>query len=229
MRSALWVVVPVKDLAHAKQRLAGLLSADERRALFRAMLEDVLATLSCCRRLAGVAVVTRDAEARALAARYGARVLEEDADRGHTSASTFGARTLAAEGVTGMLQLPGDLPLITPEDVDAVLDSHGDAPAVTIAPSRDELGSNAVACSPADVLPLRFGDDSYVPHLRRARALGIEPSVVRRRGLALDVDTPDDLIEFLASPSTTRAYDYLASSGVAGRIVDGNGLQPVPP
>ena len=229
MRSALWVVMPVKELAHAKQRLAGLLSAGERHVLFRAMLEDVLATLARCRRLAGVAVVTRDAEARVLAQRYGARVLEEDADRGHTSASTFGARALAAEGVTGMLQLPGDLPLITPEDVDAVLDAHGDAPAVTIAPSRDELGSNAVACSPADVLPLRFGDDSYVPHLRRARALGIEPAVVRRRGLALDVDTPDDLRAFLAAPSATRAYDYLSGSGIAERVGVGDGLQPAPP
>ena len=229
MPAALWVVMPVKNLADAKQRLAGVLNARERRALFRAMLEDVLESVSRCDRLAGVAMVTRDREARALAARYGARVLEQDADLGHTSASSFGARVLAAEGALGMLQLPADIPLVIPQDVDAVLDAHGDAPAVTLAPSHDELGSNAVACSPADVLPLRFGDDSYVPHLRRARALGIEPAVVRRRGLALDVDTPDDLRTFLAAPSATRAYDYLSGSGIAERVGVGDGLQPAPP
>ena len=229
MRAALWVVMPVKNLADAKQRLAGVLNAEERRALFRAMLEDVLASVSRCGDLAGVAMVTRDREACALAARYRARVLQEDADRGHTSASSFGVRVLASEGVTGMLQLPADIPLITTQDVDAVLDAHGEAPAVTLAPSRDELGSNAVACSPADVLPLRFGDDSYHPHVRRARSLGIEPCVIRRRGLALDIDTPDDLREFLSSPSSTRAYDYLTSSGIADRIADGDGLQSVPP
>jgi len=229
MRAALWVVMPVKNLADAKQRLAGVLSADERQGLFRAMLEDVLVTLSRCRALAGVVMVTRDPQARTLAARYGARVLEEAANRGHTAASTFGARTLASEGVHGMLQLPADIPLLSPQDVDAVLAAHAGAPAVTLAPSRDERGSNAVACSPPDVLSLRFGDDSYVPHLRRARALGIEPAVVRRPGLALDVDTPEDLRAFLASPSSTRAYDYLESSGIAERVTVRESRQSLPP
>ncbi len=228
-RSSLWAVVPVKNLQHAKQRLTSVLSAGERHGLFRAMLEDVLSALSECRGLAGVVLVTRDSEAKALAARYGARVLEEEENRGHTAASGFGVRTLAAEGVPGMVQLPADIPLVTPEDIDALLRAHGSAPAVTLAPSRDERGSNAVACSPPEVLPLRFGDDSYFPHLQRARALGIEPGVVHRPGLALDVDTPDDLLAFLATPSRTRAYDYLVRSHIAERLVDAANAQSVPP
>jgi 2-phospho-L-lactate guanylyltransferase len=88
---------------------------------------------------------------------------------------------------------------------------------------------NAVACSPPDLLPLRFGDDSYFPHLDRARALGIEPGIVQRPGLALDVDTPDDLRAFLATPSATRAYDYLIRSGIAHRMVAAVDTQPAPP
>ena len=117
----------------------------------------------------------------------------------------------------------------TPDDVDALLAAHGSAPAVTLAPSRDERGSNAVACSPADVLPLRFGDDSYSPHVRRARALGIEPVIVKRPGLALDVDTLDDLLTFLATPSRTRAYDFLARSGIAERVVNEADAQSLAP
>jgi 2-phospho-L-lactate guanylyltransferase len=117
-----------------------------------------------------------------------------------------------------MMQVPADIPLITPEDVGALLQAHSDAPAVTLAPSRDERGSNAVVYSPADLLPLRFGDDSFLPHLRRARALGIEPCVLKRPGLALDVDTPDDLAAFVATPSDTRAYAYSARSGIAERL-----------
>ena len=228
-RSPLWVIVPVKNLQNAKQRLASVLSGAERHALFRAMLEDVLTALSECRGLAGVVLVTLDAEARALAARYGARVLEEQENRGHTAASSFGARRLAQEGVAGMVQLPADIPLVTSEDIDALLEAHAAAPAVTLAPSRDERGSNAVACSPADVLPLRFGDDSYFPHLQRARALGIEPAIVHRPGLALDVDTPDDLLAFLATPSRTRAYDFLVRSGIAERVVQAANAQSPPP
>jgi 2-phospho-L-lactate guanylyltransferase len=228
-RPRLWALVPVKNLRHAKQRLAGVLSAAERHAFFRAMLEDVLSVLSECRGLAGVALVTGDSEARELAACYGARVLDEGGDRGHTSASTFGARALAEEGVPGMVQLPADIPLLTPEDMDALLQAHACAPAVTLAPSRDERGSNALACSPPDVLPLRFGDDSYVPHLDRARALGIEPGIVHRPGFALDIDTGEDLLAFLATPSRTRAFDYLISNGVADRVIAAANPQSVPP
>jgi len=145
-------------------------------------------------------------------------VLAEPENRGHTAASSFGAATLAREGAAGMIQLPADIPLVTASDIGAVLQAHGTAPAVTIAPSRDQLGSNAVACSPPDVLPLRFGDDSFFPHLERAHALGIEPRVVERPGLALDVDTPADLAAFLATPSATRAYAYLQESGIAARL-----------
>ena len=129
----------------------------------------------------------------------------------------------------GMVQLPADIPLLSPEDIDALLRAHGSAPAVTLAPSRDEQGSNAVVCSPPEVLPLRFGDDSYFPHLERARALGIEPTVVQRPALALDVDTPDDLQAFLAKPSPTRAYDYLVRSGIAERLVAAANAQSAPP
>jgi 2-phospho-L-lactate guanylyltransferase len=219
MNRTLWAVVPVKDLAHAKQRLAGVLDAAERQGLFAAMLEDVLAALAASEGLAGILVVTREPQARDLAARYGARVLVEPANRGHTAASTLGAATLAAEGGAGMLQLPADLPLLTAADVDAVLQAHAQAPSITLAPSRDRLGSNAVACSPPDLLPLRFGDDSFYPHLERARALGIEPKIVERAGLALDVDTPADLAAFLATPSATRAYAYLMQSGIAERLL----------
>ena len=225
----LWALVPVKNLQDAKQRLADVLSAGERRALFRAMLEDVLSVLCHCRGLAGVVLVTRDPEARVLAARYGARVLEEEENRGHTAANSFGARALAEEGAAGMLQLPADIPLITSQDIDALLQAHASGPAVTLAPSRDERGSNAVACSPPDLLPLRFGDDSYFPHLDRARSLGIEPGIVQRPGLALDVDTPDDLRAFLATPSATRAYDYLIRSGIAHRMVAAVDPQSAPP
>jgi len=228
-RPDIWAMVPVKDLEHAKQRLADVLDAAERRDLFRAMLEDVLSVLTACRTLVGVVLVTRDPEATLLASRYGARVLEEEQNRGHTAASSFGAGRLAEEGMAGMVQLPADIPLVTVEDIDALLRAHGSAPAVTIAPSRDELGSNAVVCSPPDALPFRFGDDSYFPHLERARSLGIEPAVVHRAGLALDVDTPEDLLAFLATPSRTRAYKYLAGSGIAERVADAVNAQSTPP
>jgi 2-phospho-L-lactate guanylyltransferase len=209
----IWAVVPVKDLGDAKQRLVSELDQASRTALYRCMLCGVLDALRDARRLGGVLVVTRDPWAVEQARDRGAVVLEESRNDGHTAASTLGAAHLALHGATGMLQVPGDLPLLSAVDIDALLAEHADAPSVTIAPSRDELGSNALACSPADLLPLRFGDDSYFPHLARARELGVEPRIIKRDGFALDVDTPEDLRVLLAREERTAAHEYLASIG----------------
>jgi len=202
-------VVPVKNLGNAKQRLAGVLGQPARTALFRAMLEDVLEALAGATSLAGIVLITRDEEATALGRRHGAESLVEPENRGHTAAVEFAAKALAARGAGALLQVPGDIPRVTSEEIEAVMAAHAPAPAVTIAPSRDRRGSNAVLCSPPDVFPLRFGDDSFFPHLAAARALGIEPTVVESTGIGLDIDTPDDLEAFLASPSDTRAYRLL--------------------
>ena len=216
--NALTAVVPVKDLDSVKQRLASLLSPNERKALYQAMLRDVLTALANAHSLAGVLVVTRDPWAQALANELGMSVLSEPANDGHTAASTRGARALAEIGASGMLQVPGDLPLLRSDDIDHLAQAHGQAPAVTIAPSRDRLGSNAVACSPPQILPLRFGHDSFFPHMARARTLGIEPCTVERDGFAFDVDTPDDLRAVLPRLGTTHTGRYVATSGLAARL-----------
>ena len=203
-------VVPVKNLGNAKQRLAGVLDQPARTELFRAMLEDVLEALSGAISLAGIVLVTRDAEAITLAERYHAECLIEPENRGHTAAVEFAAKALAGRGAGALLQVPGDIPCVTPGEIEAVIAAHATAPAVTIAPSRDHRGSNAVLCSPPDVFPFEFGEDSFYPHLAAARAIGIEPAVVERAGIGLDIDTPGDLEVFLASPSSTRAYRLLA-------------------
>jgi len=215
----MWAVVPVKTLDDAKQRLASVLGPGERRGLFRAMLEDVLDALTRITDLDGIAVVSGDAEVAAFAKPYGVRLIADDVDRGHTAAVMAGARRLASEGVLAMFTLPGDCPLVTPTDLEAVVAFHGTAPAMTIVPSRDELGSNCVACSPPDLISFSFGDGSFERHLAATRRCGVEPRVVRRPTIALDVDTPADLMELLEYPADTRAHRYLAANGIAARLV----------
>lgn len=207
-RSAIWAVVPVKDTATAKQRLGCVLSASQRRELALAMLEDVLATLAAVRALAGILVVTIDEAAARLATRYGASVSSEAATEGHSAAVMAAARLLARRGAA-MLTLPGDVPLVTPYDIERLIATPLGTPGFAIVPARDELGSNAILCSPADAVTLRFGDNSYFPHLEAARARGIEPVVLHLPNLGLDIDEPDDLAAFCAIPSPTRARALL--------------------
>lgn len=206
----LWAVVPVKERASAKERLAPMLRPETRQALALAMLGDVLAALTATPRIARLMVVTVDAEASRLAASYGGRVIEAGARDGHTGAVTVAARLLAAEGCTGMLTLPGDIPLVTSAEIEGLLAAHLPAPSFTIVPSHDERGSNAIACSPPDAVPLRFGENSFYPHLRTAEAYGIQPKVLRLPGIALDIDNPEDVVSFMRTQSPTRAWALLS-------------------
>ena len=219
--SSVWAVVPVKELEGAKQRLSSALSSDERRLLATTMLEDVLEAVSMARELAGVLVVTVDPVATSLASRYGARIVTEGALEGHTGAVTAAARLLVRESRAGMMTMPGDIPRLSPSEIAATLVAHRAAPSFTIVPAHDDLGSNTIICSPPDAVPLRFGEDSFYPHLGAARRCGIDPLIVRHPGIGMDIDNPVDLVMFLKmSPSVrTRTLDFLEQSGIAGRLL----------
>jgi 2-phospho-L-lactate/phosphoenolpyruvate guanylyltransferase len=219
--TGIWAVVPVKEFEGAKQRLSPCLSAEERRMLATTMLEDVLDAVSAVKALAGVLVVTVDPAAGSLASRYGARIVTEGARDGHTGAVTAAARLLVREGRTGMMTMPGDIPRLMSAEIAATLAAHGPAPAFTIVPAHDDLGSNTIICSPADAVPLRFGEDSFYPHLDAARARGIDPLIVRQPGIGMDIDNPVDLITFLkmSPPVRTRTLDFLEQAGIADRLL----------
>lgn len=206
----IWAVVPVKDTGCAKQRLAGLLPAHVRQQLALAMLEDVLRAIAAVPELMGIIVVTIDPAAAGIALRLGARVWSDGARDGHTGAVTAAARHLAAHG-SAMLTIPGDVPLVSPTDIRHLLDIHRRNPGFTIVPARDERGSNAIVCSPADLVPLRFGADSFFPHLAAARACGVEPTTVHLPRIALDIDEPADVEELMRIPSETLSRRLLDS------------------
>jgi 2-phospho-L-lactate guanylyltransferase len=205
----------VKEFAGAKQRLSPLLTPSQREALAATMLQDVLTALAGAN-LAGILVNTLDPHATELAHRYGARVITDDARTGHTGAVAAIARTLTAEGRAGMLVLPGDIPRVTASEINTLIAAARPAPSFTIAPAHDELGSNGVLCLPPEALPLRFGDNSYFPHLDSARRHGIEPTSVPLSGFALDIDHPDDLHAFLRAtpPMPTRTLALLRGFGL---------------
>ncbi len=198
-------VVPVKETAIAKQRLASALPPDE----------DVLAALAEASGLARRVLVTSDPAATRLAARYGCECMTDGAEDGHTGAVAAAARRLAADAVGAMLTLPGDIPLVTSDEIGQLIAAHRSGPSFTIAPSHDEKGSNAILVSPPDAVPLRFGDDSFFPHLAASEACGIAPTIVHLPGIALDIDNPADLAHFARLGSRTRAGLWLAGNASA--------------
>jgi 2-phospho-L-lactate/phosphoenolpyruvate guanylyltransferase len=213
-----FAIIPVKETSGAKQRLASALSPALRQQLALAMLEDVLEAVANVRGLGGIILVTVDPQAIALARRYGAEAIADGAHDGHTGAVTAGARHLIAQGRSTMLTLPGDVPLVTATEMAQLIAEHAATPAFTIAPAHDDLGSNAILMSPPDAVKLRFGEDSFFPHLAAARAAGIEPCVLRLPGVAFDIDNPQDLHHFARLGSTTRAGRLIAAHANEMRV-----------
>jgi 2-phospho-L-lactate guanylyltransferase len=220
--SDIWAIIPVKEFEGAKHRLSDLLSPHERLVLAATMLADVLNAVAGCRHLAGVMIVTIDPNATVLGQNIGARILTEGARDGHTGSVNAGRRVLAGERRGGMITMPGDIPAVHASEIDAVLSAHLAAPSFTISPAHDDLGSNAVVCSPPELVALRFGDNSYFPHLDAARRQGIEPTVIRQPGIAMDIDHPVDLELFLRLPQSkgTRTRALLEVLGVPARLAE---------
>ena len=186
------------------------------------MMGEVLEAVAGAQALAGILVVTLDPRATAFARRLGARVLTDGAREGHTGSVTAGLRLLAYEGRGGMITVPADIPAATADEIDLVVAAHRPAPSFTISPAHDDLGSNAVICSPPDAVPLRFGDNSYFPHLDAARAQGIDPTVIRQPGIAMDIDHPVDLASFLRMPQSagSRTRAFLEEAGIPKLLME---------
>jgi len=188
-----WAIVPVKPLQRGKSRLAEVLTQEERLDLNRRLLAHTMDTLTAIPDIEHVLVISRDQAALALAREYGARTVQEHGAPQLNIAltrATIVARTYATRGV---LILPADLPLITPEDIQTLLRRAVDPPVVVIAPDRRRQGTNALLVCPAGVIEYEFGPGSFQRHCARARQAGAHLEICELPSLALDMDLPEDL------------------------------------
>jgi 2-phospho-L-lactate guanylyltransferase len=82
-------------------------------------------------------------------------------------------------------------------------------PAAVLVPSRSGLGTNGVLLAPPGAMRLRFGEPSFDNHVMAARALALPSTVMRLRGLGLDIDAPEDLVALLAEGGGTESHALL--------------------
>ena len=197
------ILIPVKNLSNAKQRLASVLDQTARTELAQAMLLDVVDAVVRYGK-ERVALVTNDEFAIDLAEEHGFEVIRDDANVSETDAIEMATGVCASRGAESTLVIPGDIPLIEAAELRAIYDAAPTLAAV-IVPSRDKRGTNAVLRRPAALFPLRFGNDSFVPHMAAAAATNTMIVVLPLSGIGLDIDTPDDLHELAALPGEKRS------------------------
>jgi 2-phospho-L-lactate guanylyltransferase len=210
------ILVPVKNLADAKQRLSSILSREERFALAQTMCEDVLHTLALWQSRPPVAVVTNDAFACGLAARFNFAVIGDD-NSGETNAIEMATAICREQGVASTLVIPADIPLIDGSELQKIVDSAPPSGTV-LAPDAAGRGTNAAWRRPGDLFPLRFGNDSFLPHLSAARSAGLPCVVLKLPGIARDIDRPEDLRELATASGERQSQKLVRSWNLSSRV-----------
>lgn len=198
------ILVPVKNLASAKQRLASVLDQPSRTKLAQAMLHDVMSVLHAWEDRPAFAVVTSDPYAVSLAAQYGFEVIPDPDNPGETGAIEMATRICVERRVEWTLVIPADIPLIQAWELEEIM-KHAPREGSLLVPAADGRGTNAAFRRPANLFPLRFGNDSFKPHHAAAELTGKACIVLKLPGIAVDVDNPEDLQQLISLPGETRA------------------------
>jgi len=187
-------VLPVKRFAAAKQRLATGIEDERRAALVAAMLGDVLEAIGAARS------VERTAAA-------GAEVVPDPDAGGHSGAALAGIAWAEESSADRVILLPGDCPLLEPRELDRLLTGMP-ASYVAIVPDRHGSGTNALVLAPPSAIQPAFGEGSCARHVAAAREAEIPFAVEEVASLALDLDTPADVValtrELEAHPKRAR-------------------------
>jgi 2-phospho-L-lactate/phosphoenolpyruvate guanylyltransferase len=198
------ILVPVKDLKNAKQRLAAMLDQAARTQLAQAMLEDVLEALASWSARPGVALVTRDPFGLQLASRFDFEVIMDHANTSETDAIAMATHICETRHVESTLVIPADIPFIAQEEL-AQIYASAPAQGSVLVPASDGRGTNAAFRRPAGLFPLRFGNDSFQPHLAAAEATGMPCVVLKLAGIGIDVDNPADLKQLIEAPGQRKS------------------------
>jgi 2-phospho-L-lactate guanylyltransferase len=210
------ILIPVKEHARAKTRMAPLLNAEERSALAWALLEDLIAAL---RPLPWpVVAVTNSDRVACRVGSLGWTVHREEHQSSESASIDAASKRLSDEGVEAVLRVPADLPLIQSADIADLLSMQLPARSAVVVPSFDKRGTNALLRTPPDLFPSRFGPDSFALHLREAAAAGAHLQIIENPRLALDLDDAADVARFVAQPADGETYRTLMRFNIRERL-----------
>jgi len=199
-------LIPVKSLATAKSRLASSFTKHQRERLVLDMFHHVLYVLLDSELFEKVSVVSSDNQVLEKAYLWGAQAVVEEY-HSHNQALHAAALKEMSEGVTTLLTISADLPLLTTQEIRCFFEQSLQYD-VVLAPSRDGTGTNAILVRPPLAVPYVFGPGSLQNYVEAARQRHLSYSMYHSTGLALDIDTIDDLDEAEVLNSNRKEIVY---------------------
>lgn len=213
------LLLPIKDLRNAKQRLIGVLTPEERFGLAQAMLADTIRAVQRVRRADKILVITNYEPVMRIAEENGWEILREERQVSESDSVDAASRLCELRGLTGLLRVPLDIPLIQAGDIDDLLAVECKAPTLVIVPSRDGMGTNAILRMPPALFPSHFGTGSFAKHVGEAERIGARVIFRRNPRLEMDVDDEADLRALLKNDlNGTETGRWLRESGVETRF-----------
>jgi 2-phospho-L-lactate guanylyltransferase len=214
------LLLPVKDLNNAKKRLMGVLSPEERFRLAQAMLADTIRAVRGVALAEKIFVVTNYEPAIRVARENGWEVLREDLQISESHSVDAASRICEDQGVTALLRLPLDLPLVQSSDIDELFAEECQAPALVIVPSRDGTGTNAILRMPPALFQSHFGMGSFAKHVAEGERIGARVIFRRNPRLEMDVDDEADLRALLKYDlGGTETGRWLRETGAGARFL----------
>ena len=173
------------------------------------MLQHVLQVLLASCFFGRVSVVSSDTRVLEHARFWSAQPLKEE-QYGHNSALQAAAVREQAAGATAILTISADLPLLRICDIRGMIEQSRQH-AVVLAPSQEGTGTNAILMCPPLALPYLFGLNSRHRYQQAARQRKLSCAVYSSIGLAVDIDTIDDLECLQDEPGTRGEIEtYIA-------------------
>jgi 2-phospho-L-lactate guanylyltransferase len=187
------ILIPVKTFAEAKKRLTPSYSHAARAALAEALCRDFFGVIARVQLAERVYVASKEPLALQWAREGGWRTIPETEQVSESHSVDAASDICAENGVTALLRIPIDLPLVTASDIDAIFAAVETAPSCIVVPSRDGTGTNALLRSPPRLFPSHFGPNSFPQHVAEAERCGARVKILRNERIGLDIDEPDDL------------------------------------
>jgi len=211
------IVVPVKSPSRAKYRLEAVLSDAERSRLALTTAREVFGTVA---KLQGYGrfVISDDPAMLEEGRRFGLEPLTDRVNQGQSAAVHQGFAAAWDRGYTAALTIPGDVPAVTPEELDALCRFRPEIE-VLLTPDREHTGTNGLRLVPPHAITLRFGEDSFNLHLAEARRANRSVEVKEVEGLRYDLDRPDDIVAFMQLNRRTATRELLTELAVLERVL----------
>jgi 2-phospho-L-lactate guanylyltransferase len=194
---SVWVIIPVKPLKLAKSRLAAVISPDQRQEFAQALLRRTLEVVQNVPQVTGTLVISRDTKVLAIARDYKAFTVMESGAPELNAALMRATQVISGWHGDSVLVLPSDLPLLTSEDISAMIDLGKDYHSMVIATDQNEDGTNALMTTPPGLIQYAYGSGSYQRHIALAKAAGVSIKFYHSERLLLDVDLPEDLEKYM--------------------------------